>query len=70
MRLNLFAIGSHTALKSGMVAAESIYPHLTANPEHIVCETYEINEEEVSLKSKQSEACSIYHYDQFSFATL
>ena len=38
--------GSHSALKSGMVAAESIYPHLIKNDEHIVCETYEINEEE------------------------
>jgi len=38
--------GSHTALKSGMVAAEALYPVLSANDDYIVAESYEINAEE------------------------
>ena len=40
--------GSHTALKSGMVAAEALYPVLSSNDDYIVAESYEINAEEKS----------------------
>ena len=38
--------GSHTAIKSGMLAAECIYPLLSEKEEYIVAESFEINEEE------------------------
>ena len=34
--------GSHTAIKSGMVAAEALYPKLVEKEEFICCESYEI----------------------------
>jgi electron-transferring-flavoprotein dehydrogenase len=42
--------GSHTALKSGMVAAEALYPVLSSNDAYIVAESYEINAEEKSAE--------------------
>jgi len=38
--------GSHTAIKSGMVAAEALYPKLVEKEEFICCESYEISEDE------------------------
>jgi len=43
--------GSHTAIKSGMVAAESVYPLLTENDDFIACETGEISEAEGSVEA-------------------
>ena len=50
--------GSHTALKSGMVAAEAIYPVLSANDDFIVAESYEINAEEKSEEVRMNCSCS------------
>ncbi|GMI28617.1 hypothetical protein TeGR_g7802 [Tetraparma gracilis] len=43
--------GSHTAIKSGMVAAEALFPLLTENPEHIVMETGEIMPEDKPVEA-------------------
>ena len=43
--------GSHTALKSGMIAAEATYEILTADPSKSVANNGEIDPEEGSLEA-------------------
>ena len=45
--------GSHTAIKSGMVAAEAAYDLLAADPTMAVAETGEINTEEPALEIEE-----------------